>query len=84
MTAVLISHHAALRWIERVDPRATMAEAYAAIQAYARVIRIAIAFGARCVRVGCGAKLIIADGVVATVYRRGWMLPRAWEMGGAL
>lgn len=84
MTAVLISHHAAQRWIERVNPRATMPEAYAAIQSYARVIRIAIGFGARCVRLACGAKLIIAGGVVCTVYRREWMLPRASEMGDAL
>lgn len=79
MNAVVVTSHAAQRWIERIQPGATLTDAYAAIQAHAQVIRIAIDFRARCIRLGCGAKLILADGVVATVYRREWMLPRAWE-----
>ena len=60
VTAFAISVHAAQRWIERVEPTASRATARAAIRSHARAIEAAIELGCRCVRLPCGARIVIA------------------------
>ncbi|KQM62403.1 MULTISPECIES: hypothetical protein [unclassified Sphingomonas] len=81
MTAV-ITAHAIARWQERIQPRATIAQAIAAIHAHDKAIARALAFGAPCVRTS-QARLILRGGVVATVYPKAWILPPL-SKGGAL
>lgn len=54
-----ISHHAAERFIERVSPLLTMAQARDAIRSYGRGIEAACNMGCKCVRLGGGARLVI-------------------------
>jgi hypothetical protein len=65
-----ISNHAAHRFVERVAPSFTIAEARAAIRSYAHGIEAAINIGCKCVRLPCGARLIIdwQGHEVVTVY----------------
>ncbi len=74
--AIIVTSHALHRWCERIEPNATLAQAADAIHRHSPAIRIALEFGARVVRLGNGAKLVLHDGVVATVYRREWMVGR--------
>ena len=65
-----VSQHACRDWQERVNPSASVAEAYDAIMASERAIDIAANFaaGARVVViVGNGARLKLQGDVVATV-----------------
>lgn len=64
---IQVTAHAAQRYVERVNPRLTPAEAETAILASARAIEAAIGFHARVIRLGCGAKLIIERDRVLTV-----------------
>lgn len=73
MTAI-ITAHAIARWQERIQPSATVAQVVAAIHAHDKAIDRAVAFGAPCVRTP-QAKLILRDGVIATVFPRAWILP---------
>jgi hypothetical protein len=68
--AVIITQHARERWIERVDPKASPEDAMLAIRASSHAVEAAISFGARIVRLGCGAKLVIHGGAVVTVLSR--------------
>lgn len=64
---VKISAHAAQRYIERVDGSLSTEQARAAIMASARVLEIAVKFGAGCVKLDNGARLILEGDVVVTV-----------------
>lgn len=63
----IISQHAAERFVERVNPRLTLAEARAAIRCYARSIEAAVTLGCHSIRLASGHRLIIQDGEVITV-----------------
>lgn len=65
-----VTEHAALRWIERVRPGLVYSQAVAEISFHGRAIETAIAFGARSVKLGCGARLVIKGGAVVTVLSR--------------
>ena len=54
-----ISQHAAERWIERCQPHLTLDHARDAIRAHAKAIEAALGVGCKCVRLGCGARLIL-------------------------
>jgi hypothetical protein len=69
-----VTAHAARRYVERVDPKLTLAEATARIHASDAALEIAADFGAHVVRLGCGAKLILEGFTVVTVYPRKWIL----------
>lgn len=73
MPPIHVTLHAAERWCERIDPRASLADAIEAIQAHTPALRRAAAFGCGCVRLGTGAKVVLAEGRVVTVLRRGDM-----------
>lgn len=73
---IIVTHHAAERYVERVDGSLTLEQAVTAIQASDRAIRCAIGFGCSTVLTG-KARLIIKEGKVVTVLsrweRRGWL-----------
>jgi hypothetical protein len=62
-----VSAHACVRWTERVNPRASVSDAHAAIMSSASIIDIAADFGASTIILGCGARLKLKGDVVATV-----------------
>lgn len=62
-----VSQHAAIRWCERVNPRASVDDAHATIMSSATIIDIAADFGADTIILGCGARLKLKGDVVATV-----------------
>lgn len=66
-----ISHHARVRWIERVDPSASLDDAARAIGASERAIEAAATFGCSVVRLGNGARLVLAGDSVLTVMAPG-------------
>lgn len=68
---MLISRHAAERWIERIDPTATIAKAEAAMMKHEAILTLAMMFGASAVKLGCGAKLILSGNCVVTVIGKG-------------
>lgn len=72
---ILVTMRARERWIERVDGRATLASAGATITSHAEAIRAASGFGCCCVKLACGARLIIDGLNVVTVLGRG-VFPR--------
>lgn len=77
-----VCHHAAERWIERVNPAMTIDQAKAEIRTHSRAIVLASDFGAHTVKLGCGARLIVEDRKVVTVLAQGqgfWS--REWEQG---
>ena len=63
-----ISAHACQRFVERVNPKLTLAEAHAEIEAHARAIEAALSLGCKCVRLGNHARLILDGPRVVTVY----------------
>lgn len=67
---VMISQHAAERYVERIDPALTIAEARARIAESLPALERASKFGARVVRQGCGAKLVLVGDTVVTVLTR--------------
>lgn len=73
MTQIVITAHAAQRYIERIDPSATTEQARAEIASHEKAIVAAANFGCQCVRLGSGAKLILDGLAVVTVIRRGSM-----------
>jgi len=64
-----ISQHAAERFVERIAPHMTLAEARDEIRRHARAIGAAIRMGCKCIRLGCGGRIVIdpALGQVITV-----------------
>ena len=62
-----ISQHAALRYCERVEPGATVAQARAAIRSHAHAIEAAIKVGCCSIRLGCGARIILKGCEIVTV-----------------
>lgn len=54
-----ISHHAAERYIERVDGECNIKQARAGIRAHAKAIETALGLGCKCVRLGGGQRLIL-------------------------
>lgn len=67
---MMITAHAATRWCERVNPRLTPVEAVTALRAYERAVDRAAAFGCECVKLGCGARLVLKGDAVVTVLGR--------------
>jgi hypothetical protein len=65
---VHVTRHAAERYLERVNPRLTMAEAIEALSSPA--IRRAAEFGAAYVRLGTGQRIALDGFVVVTVLPR--------------
>jgi hypothetical protein len=65
MTRLHVSRHAAERYLERVNPRLTMAEAIDALSSPA--IRRAAEFGAAYVRLGTGQRVVLDGFNVVTV-----------------
>lgn len=72
---MIVSQHAALRFVERIAPHMSLAEARAEIASHARAIEIAAQFGAPVVRLGNGAKLILKADTVVTVIERSSLGP---------
>lgn len=77
MTPIIITTHAAHRWIERINPRATFDQAIAEIEAHTRAIQVAAEFGCHYVRLGNGARLVLDGARVTTVLSRGMGIPPA-------
>lgn len=67
---MIVAARAVARFIERIDPRLTPADARARIEASASAIEAAARFGCTRVRQGCGARLILVGDHVVTVYPR--------------
>jgi len=65
-----VTHHAVDRFIERVNPRLTAAQAEAEMLRAERAVSIAAGFGCSTVRLGCGAKLVLKGETVVTVLAR--------------
>lgn len=72
---IVITAHAAARFIEYAAPRMTTAEARAEIATHERAILVAANFGCKCIRLGNGAKLILSGDHVVTVIAR-WDISR--------
>ena len=70
-----VTHHAAQRYVERVNPALSLDEVRREIMSHERAIMVAIRERCECVRLGCGAKLIVREGRVVTVFERQWILP---------
>ncbi|MEH3121204.1 MAG: hypothetical protein PGN16_04355 [Sphingomonas phyllosphaerae] len=73
MTAVHVTHHAAQRYVERVNGNLTLEEAAEAIRGHASAIEAAAAFGCRVVKTS-SAKLILEGRTVVTVMNRHWLI----------
>jgi len=67
---MIVTTHAAQRYVERVDPRLTPEEASDIMLLSARTVRMAAQFGCSTVRIGTGAKLILRGETVVTVLGR--------------
>jgi hypothetical protein len=74
---ISISHHAAVRYIERVDPCLTPVEAVSAIRQHDRAIDVAALFGCPLVKLGSGARLVLIGWDVVTVLARD-QRPPSW------
>ncbi|GGO96418.1 hypothetical protein [Stakelama pacifica] len=70
-----VTHHAAQRYVERVNPALSLDEARREIMSHERAIMVAIQERCTCVRLGCGAKLVLVNGRVVDVRERRWILP---------
>lgn len=64
-----ITYHAVQRWIERVEA-VSFDEAVVAILRHTPAILTAIEMGCCCVKLGCGARLVLDGARVVTVYPR--------------
>lgn len=73
MTAVHVTHHAALRYVERVNGKLTLEEAAEAIRSHASAIEAAAAFGCHVIKTG-SAKLVLDGRTVVTVMSRHWIV----------
>lgn len=67
---IVVTAHAAQRFIERINPTLTTEQARAEIASHERAIVAAANFGCRCVRLGSGAKLVLSGTSVVTVITR--------------
>lgn len=67
-----VTNHAVLRWQERIA-RISAEDVRATIEASSPAIEAAASFGAACIRLGCGAKLVLDGRTVVTVLPRGWI-----------
>lgn len=67
---ISVTRHAQQRWIDRVDARATLEQADAAIRQHARAVIAAANFGCRVVKLANGAKLLLDGRNVVTVLAR--------------
>lgn len=77
-----ISHHATVRYRERVNPALSADEAREAIRGHAAAIGVAIGFGCPCIKLACGARLVLNDATVVTVlapYHWPPLPPREWR-----
>lgn len=70
---IRVTRHAAERYLERVDPRLTLAEAVKALSGHA--IQRAADFGAPYVKLGTGQHVVLEGATVVTV------LPRDQDLG---
>ena len=70
LAAVHVTEHAVDRWCERVE-NAPRDRVRATIEAAAPAIAFAAEHGARVVKMGCGARLILEGARVVTVLGRG-------------
>lgn len=68
---IVVTAKAAQRWIDRVDARASLEDARAAIHEFEPIIVLAAVFGAPTVILGCGARLVLDGLTVVTVLERG-------------
>lgn len=71
---MIVTMHARQRYIERIDPTATLEQAAAVIHASERAVRTAHAFRCKLVKMGNGARLVLDGTRVVTVLARGQML----------
>lgn len=71
-SAVHVTHHAAERFVERVQP-CTIDEAKAIILRSSKAIHAAASIGCEVVKLACGARLVLDGLRVLTVYPRGDM-----------
>lgn len=67
MTEIIVSAHAAQRYIERVDPAMSAMQAIAAIMQSERAIRAAALFGCGTVKRADGTRLVLDGLTVITV-----------------
>lgn len=65
-----VTQHACERWIERVDPLASIETARLAILAHEPMLNAAVNFGCHQVNLGCGARLLLKGHTVTTVAPR--------------
>lgn len=70
-----VTEHAARRWIDRVHPGICQDDAMAEIASHGAAIRAAACFGSTCVKLGCGARLVLEGEAVVTVLAPGMRLP---------
>lgn len=71
---MIITAHAAARYIERIDPSLTADQAEHALRRSAHAVQVAASIGCRVVRLGSGAKLILEGEVVKTVLPAGGLV----------
>lgn len=64
---MIVTTHAAQRYVERVNPRLTEAEAAATIMSAERAITCAASIGCHVIKMANGAKLMVRDNRVVTV-----------------
>jgi hypothetical protein len=67
---VIVTHHACQRYVERVAPQLSLAEAAEQIKSHERAVECAADFRCTTVKLGNGARLILAGAVVVTVLPR--------------
>jgi len=80
VTPVHVTHHAALRYVERVNAKLTIEEAAEAIRGHASAIEAAAKFRCCTVIMGEGGKLLLAGTRVVTVLpRSSRYMPRGLE-----
>lgn len=65
-----VSRHAAKRYRERVC-QCSNADARAAILSHGRALELAVAIGAKIVRLGDGSRLLLDGSTVVTVFAKG-------------
>lgn len=70
MSDIIVTAHAAQRYVERIDPRLTQVEAIAAILQSERAIRAAAMFGCGTVKRDDGTRLVLEGLTVTTVVAR--------------
>lgn len=82
MATVIVTAHAAQRYVERINPSLTAREARLAIRQHHVIINKAADIGCHVVKLGCGARLVLDGVTVITVLEKGW-LAHAPELAAA-